>query len=70
MDTIDPVEALFAPAKTAGVPMYLICERAGVASSTPSRWRNDKNGATTTALKALDDALTAIIAGRPAQAAA
>jgi hypothetical protein len=70
MEQHDPVEALYARAKAAEIPMYLVCDRAGVARSTPSRWRSDKNGATTTSINALNDALSALIAERPESAAA
>jgi hypothetical protein len=66
MEQTDPVGALYARAKAAGVPMYLICDRAGVARSTPSRWRSEKNGANLTTIRLLDDALTAIIGQRQA----
>lgn len=70
MEHHDPVEALFARAKAASIPMYMVCDRAGVARSTPSRWRSAKNGATTTAINALNEALTVLIAERPESVAA
>ena len=41
-----------------------ICQKAGVAATTPSRWRNKRNGATFGALRKLNGALDALIAGR------
>jgi hypothetical protein len=70
MEHTDPVEALFARVKEADVPMYMLCDRAGVARSTPSRWRSEKNGATVSSIAALDAALTRIIAERAEQRAA
>lgn len=64
MEQLDPVDALFARAKAANVPMYEICDRANVARSTPSRWKNDKNGATISTVRALDAALTEIVMHR------
>lgn len=61
MEQLHPVDALFARAKAAGIPMCDICDRAGVARSTPSRWRNDKNGATLSTLGQLNEALSALI---------
>lgn len=58
MEQPDPLTSFFDRAKRHNVPMSAICDRAGVARSTPSRWRNDKNGATLAAVKALEDALT------------
>jgi transcriptional regulator with XRE-family HTH domain len=64
MDTLDPVEHLNARAKAANVAMCDVCDRAGVARSTPSRWNSDKNGATIATLRKLNDALSEIIAER------
>jgi len=58
----DPIEALFERAEQHRIPMYRICERAGVARSTPSRWRNERNGGSTKAIKKLNDALDGLIA--------
>jgi transcriptional regulator with XRE-family HTH domain len=69
MDHLDPVEALFARADAAKIPMSDICSKAGVAQSTPSRWKNDRNGANLTTLRTLNDALSALIAERPREAA-
>lgn len=64
MEQDDPVERLFARAKMHGVPMYAICDLAGVARSTPSRWRQSKNGATVSTVASLDNALSRLIAAR------
>lgn len=68
----DPVEALFARAKQHGIAMSRICDRAGIAESTPSRWRSDQNGASMKKLKALNIALDSLIAeaAPPAQSEA
>lgn len=62
MQSIDPVDLFFARAKSAGVPMSLICERAKVAQSTPSRWKKNRNSANLATLNQLEDALASIIA--------
>lgn len=61
MENANPIDALFASAKLHRVPMSLICERAGVDPTTPSRWKRKKNGATVEALHKLNTALTAIL---------
>lgn len=66
MQTPDPIAALFERAQTARVPMSLICERAGVAPTTPSRWKRKKNGATVEAVTKLDTALSEILEERAA----
>jgi len=58
----DPVEALFERAKKHGIAMSRICDRAGVAESTPSRWRSGSNGPSWTKLKELNAALDALLA--------
>lgn len=50
--------------------MSAICDQAGVARSTPSRWRHDKNGANVDTVQKLDEALTTIIAKRQPESAA
>ncbi len=67
MEHHDPVSALFERAKAAEIPMCDLCDRGNIARSTPSRWRHNKNGATLTALGALNEALNAIIAERSPQ---
>lgn len=69
MSNIDPVESLFERAKANGVQMYVVCDRARVARSTPSRWRGDKNGATYATLKRLNAALDDLITERAHAAA-
>ena len=64
MQQSDPVELLFRRASASGVTMAAICDRAGIARSTPSRWRADSNGATMRTLNALHNALNEIIAER------
>lgn len=39
MEQADIIEPLFKKAKLAKIPIVKICERAGVAPTTPSRWR-------------------------------
>ncbi|CAN5338586.1 hypothetical protein BH10PSE12_BH10PSE12_03030 [soil metagenome] len=53
----DPIDTLFREAEDHNISMAAICERAGVAQSTPSRWRTDRNGATYSTIKKLRGAL-------------
>lgn len=62
MQDTNPINALFERARTHRVPMSLICEKAGVAPTTPSRWRRGKNGATVEAVSKLSAALSEILA--------
>lgn len=62
METADPIEALFARAKSHRVPMARICERAGIDPTTPSRWKRKRNGATLERVQRLHDALNEIVA--------
>ena len=62
MENTDPIAALFERASSHRVPMSLICERAGVDQTTPSRWKRGKNGATLDAVSKLAAALNEIIA--------
>lgn len=64
MEHTDPVEAFFARAKDAGVNMSEICTEAGVAQSTPSRWKSDSNSANLATVRKLDEALSHIIESR------
>lgn len=64
MEQSDPIDALFARAKSEGVHMSDICQEAGVAQSTPSRWKNDHNGANLDTVRRMDDALSRIISAR------
>jgi transcriptional regulator with XRE-family HTH domain len=64
MQTFNPIDLLTAKAKDAGVTMSAICEEAGVAQSTPSRWKADPDSATLGTIKKLDEALSRIIAAR------
>ena len=64
MQMFNPVELLPARAKDAGTTMSAICEEAGVAQSTPSRWKVDPDSATLGTIKKLDEALSRIIAAR------
>ena len=57
----DPVETLFERAAHFGVSMAALCVRAGVAQSTPSRWRGGRNSATYGTLRKLNHALDALI---------
>jgi hypothetical protein len=58
----NPIEALFESARRHKVSMSRICERAGVAPTTPSRWKQGKNGATVEAVSKLQSALAEIVA--------
>lgn len=42
MDQAEIVEQLEARARALGLPMCEVCRRAGVAASTPSRWKGPK----------------------------
>jgi len=66
MQDINPVDALFERAREYRVPMSQVCHRAGVAPTTPSRWKHNRNGATVEAVMKLSDALGEIIAERAA----
>jgi transcriptional regulator with XRE-family HTH domain len=57
METEDPVDRLYARAAKHGITMAAICEAAGVAPTTPSRWKNDRNGATLGTIRKLNAAL-------------
>jgi sulfate adenylyltransferase subunit 2 len=57
-----PVNDLFARAKRSNVAMAAICERAGVAPSTPSRWRKNPETANIGTVQKLDTALSELIA--------
>lgn len=61
MQDTNPIEALFERAKSNRVPMSLICRRAGVDPTTPSRWKRKLNGATVEAVTKLNVALSEII---------
>lgn len=60
----DPVEALFERATLHGIAMSRICDRAGIAQSTPSRWRSDPLAASRKKIDALNTALDSLIAER------
>jgi len=66
MEQADPVAQLYKRAQENGIPLASICRRAGVAETTPSRWRNDRNGPTFATLKKLNDALDDLISNAPA----
>lgn len=57
MQDTNPLEQLFASAKTHGVPMSRLCEAAGVDPTTPSRW---KRGVTKPTLEKLMDLQAAL----------
>lgn len=66
MQTYDPLAQLFERASDARVPMMAICERAGVAPTTPSRWKHKKARPTLAKLMELHGALDAILSERRA----
>ena len=70
MQTFDPVAALFARADAANITMQAICEEAGVAESTPSRWKGNPDSATMATIRKLDEALSRLIARADAAKAA
>lgn len=57
MENNDPLERLLAKTKESGIPMAHVCERAGIAQTTPSRWKNGKSRPTMDKLVALENAL-------------
>jgi len=65
----DPIASLYERARNNGVPMSAICDRAGVAQTTPSRWKNGRNGATVEAVSKLESALSEILSERTGKAA-
>lgn len=65
----DPIKALYDRAEAHSVPMVAICARAKVAATTPSRWKNDRNGATIATIQKLNDALSVILEERGRAAA-
>ncbi|UYY77772.1 hypothetical protein [Sphingomonas sp. R1] len=62
--TEDPVDALFAKAERAGVRMSEACDLVGIARSTPSRWRHGKSGANSKKIRALSEAIDAVLRDR------
>ena len=62
MQAEHPLDQLFAKAEEHGIPMSRVCERAGIAPTTPSRWRHGKTRPTVDKLHALDVALTELAA--------
>ncbi|MGI4763455.1 MAG: hypothetical protein ACRYGP_00040 [Janthinobacterium lividum] len=64
MNTSNPVDDLVARATEAKVSMAAVCKRAGVAASTPSRWRGRLYEPTFKTLRRLEAALDSIIADR------
>lgn len=62
MAQTDPLQALFTRAKQNGVPMAVICRHAGVAPTTPSRWKHGRNGANVESIRKLSAALDALLA--------
>ncbi|WP_148648527.1 hypothetical protein [Sphingobium baderi] len=61
MEQSDPLESLFLRAKANRIPMSAICKAAGIAPTTPSRWKRGKNGATLDRIQRLNDALAEIL---------
>lgn len=66
MDKKAALDAFLARCFNARVPVYQVCDRAGVARSTPSRWKLRPDSMTATTLGKLEDALVAIEAERAA----
>lgn len=61
MADTDPTVTLFERAKRHRIPMAVICKRANVDPTTPSRWKRGKNGATLDKVTLLHGALSEII---------
>lgn len=68
MDQQQIIENLTARAKALGLPMREVCARAGVAASTPSRWRKARNGMTIGTVEKLISVIDAAEAERRAAA--
>lgn len=64
MEIMHPLDRLFKTAEAHRVPMSRICERAGIAPTTPSRWKQSKTKPTVEKLFALETALAAIVRER------
>jgi hypothetical protein len=60
MDKQAALDALTKRCFDARVPVYKVCDRAGVARSTPSRWKSNPDQITASTLGKLEDALTLI----------
>ncbi len=60
------VDLLFDRAQSANIPMNRICERAGVAVSTPSRWRGAHHDPSFKVLRRMNAALDEIISEQEA----
>ena len=69
MEHTNPIDALFERARQNRVSMSAICERAGIAPTTPSRWKHGRNGATVDAVNKLNAALSEILGDNGRQAA-
>jgi transcriptional regulator with XRE-family HTH domain len=54
MEQVEMIDGLADRAKRAGLTMAKVCERAGVAQSTPSRWRAGTSGMTLAAFRKLE----------------
>jgi len=61
MEHADPVSLLFERAQQSRIPMSEICREAGVAATTPSRWKNNRNGTNLDTVKKLNEALGRIL---------
>lgn len=68
METANPLDTLFSRAAANGIPMYRICEAAGIAPTTPSRWRKNKTSPMLSKVVALNEALDGILAQQDAAA--
>lgn len=66
MDKKADLEAFVARCFKARVPVYRVCDRAGVARSTPSRWKVRPESITASTLGKLEDALAEIEAEKKA----
>lgn len=62
METLNPLDQLFADAKMHGIPMARLCEEAGIDPTTPSRWKRGLTKPSFEKLMGLREALTEIVA--------
>lgn len=66
MEPNNPLDELFADAKANGISMSALCEKAGIAPTTPSRWKQGHTGPTLDKLMQLRSALSSILMERAA----
>ena len=68
MSIPDLVADFQARAKAAGLPMKAVCEKAGVAQSTFSRWKSGVMGPSYLTVQRLEEALAELESAQPERA--